>query len=214
MLVEIGRPGLPRQTAPDARGGRGTTLGGPAPDLHLPELRVRDQGAVDEDARADPGPKGQEDDDAGLVLTDPEPHLGDPCGIGVVDDEYRALERAGQPIHDGEVDPRLVDVAGELEHAADGDPGQADPDRRRLSQPARLGEPPDQPRDRRDDGVRRRWDRGRHAQPLRKEASRVDVDDGRLDPAAADIDADGDPADGRFGRLLGHRCLRCWLRSS
>ena len=44
----------------------------------------------------------------------------------------------------------------------------------------------------------------------RSERSRpgFDIDDRRLDPAAADIDADGDPAAGHLGRLLRHRSLR------
>ena len=48
-----------------------------------------------------------------LPLPTPNSHLGDPRGVGVVDDEDPALEDPAQPLDDGEVDPGLVDVAGE-----------------------------------------------------------------------------------------------------
>ena len=71
VLVEVGRPGLPRQPAPDPRGGRRPPLGGPPADLHLAELGVRDEDAVDEHARPDARPEGQEDDDPRLVRARP-----------------------------------------------------------------------------------------------------------------------------------------------
>ena len=107
------------------------SLGGTTADLHLTELGVGDEHAVVEHARSDAGPERQEDDHALPVLADAEAHLGDPRGIGVVDDDDRALEHLGQPFDDREVDPGLVDVAGELEHAVDGHAGQPDADRRR-----------------------------------------------------------------------------------
>ena len=59
VLVEIGRPGLPRQAAADAGVGRRSTLRIPPADLHVAELGVRDEDAVDEEGRPDAGPEGQ-----------------------------------------------------------------------------------------------------------------------------------------------------------
>ena len=70
----------------------------------------------------------------GLSFPDTEAHLGDPRGIGIVDDEDRALEGPGEPIDDGKVDPGLVDVARELERAIEGHTGEADPDGGRLAE--------------------------------------------------------------------------------
>ena len=56
------------------------------PDLHLPELGVRHEHAVDEDAGADAGAEGQEDDDAALARALAEAHLGDARRVRVVDD--------------------------------------------------------------------------------------------------------------------------------
>ena len=135
MFVEVGRPCLPRQAALDPGDSRGSPFGGSATYLHLTELRVGDQHAVCEDAGADPGPKRQEDDRARSALADTEAHLGDPRRVGVVDDVDRALEDPAQPLDNGEVDPSLVDVAGEAECTADRDARQADPDGDSSSRP-------------------------------------------------------------------------------
>ena len=95
-----------------------------------------------EDAGPDARAEGQEDDRARLLATDAEAHLGDPGGVGVVDDDDRAPGRLAQPLDDREADPRLVDVAGGLERVpSHGHAGQPDADRRGRPEPARLRQP-------------------------------------------------------------------------
>ncbi len=159
VLVEVLAPGLPRQAATDAGRRRRSALGGSTADLHLAELGVRDEDPVDEHARTDAGPEGQEDDHARLLPPDPKPHLGDPRRVGVVDDADRSTGRLAQPLDDREVDPARIDVGGRLERVVQGHPGQPDPDRRGGSQAARLCQTPDEPADRGDDGIGRRRDR-------------------------------------------------------
>ena len=91
VLVEVHRPGLPRQASLDPGGGGGPPLRRAAADLHLAELGVRDEHAVDERAGADAGPEGQEDDDATPSLAHAEAHLRDPRGVRVVDDGDRPV---------------------------------------------------------------------------------------------------------------------------
>ena len=67
VLVEIGRPRLPRQAAADPGVGRRAPLGVAAADLHVAELGVRDERPVDEQRRAEPGPEGEHEDRAHLA---------------------------------------------------------------------------------------------------------------------------------------------------
>ena len=196
VLVEVRRPGLPGQPASGPRGrGRSPFRGSPA-DLHLPELGVRDEHAVDEHARADAGPEGQEDDDARLVLAHPEAHLGDPRRVGVVDDRDRRV-RATLPSRSttGKSTQPGVDVGRGLDLALDRDAGQPDADRhasRRVA-PALASRFTSRPIEAMTaSGVD--GDRRRDPQALGDELPRVDVDDGGLDPAAADVDADREPS--------------------
>ena len=123
VLVEVGGPGLPREAAPDTCGSRGSALGWSTADLHLPELGVRYEDAVDEDAGADTRAQREEDDDTALARADPEPHLRDPGGVGVVDDADLAFERLGELLSDRVVDPGGVDVGGREQASVHRDPG-------------------------------------------------------------------------------------------
>ena len=158
---------------------------------------------VDEHPRTDPRPEGEEDDDPRLIASHAEAHLGEACGVGVVDDRDRPGERPGQPVDLGEVDPGRVDVGGGLER------------RRRWSPPAARHRPASivpSPLARASRLTSRTIEaltasgvdghRCRHADPLRSEPAGLDVDDGALDPAAADVDADGDPTAGHQAFLV------------
>ena len=137
VLVEVGGPRLPRQPAPDAGDRRRAVLRGPTADLHLAELGVRDEDAVDEHARPDAGPEGQEDDDAGLVPPIPKRISAMPAASASLMIVTGRLIRRRHPLDDREVDPGGVDVGGGLEDAIDGHAGQPDADRRRVAETAR-----------------------------------------------------------------------------
>ena len=127
-----------------------------------------------------------------------EAHLGDAGRVGVVDDADRparcALARrstTGKPIHVG------VDVARGHGRAVHRHARQADPDRawsspRPSPSASRLTTRPIEAMTASGvDGCGRR-----DAEALGPEPAGLDVDDRGLDAAAADVDADGDPAAG------------------
>src|SRR5436309_135881 len=193
VLVEVGRPGLPRQAPPDPGGGRRSPLGVAAADLHMPELGVRDEHPVVEQARTDTGPEGEGDHDAALADARPETHLGEARGIGVVEDDDGPGERGAEPRPEVEVDPGGIDVRRGLRHAGEHDARHRHADRDELRIDAGLLQrAPDDPDDRGHDPIRCRRLGRRDAQPRRDEHALVDVDRGRLDPATADVDTDGD----------------------
>ena len=68
----------------------------------------------------------------GLPLPTPKRISAIPAASASLMIEDRPLEDLRQPLDDREVDPGLVDVAGELEHAVEGDAGQPDADRRSI----------------------------------------------------------------------------------
>ncbi len=211
VLVEVLGPGLPRQPATGAGGGRGAAFGRPAADLHLPELRVRDERPVDEHARSHAGPQRQEDHGPGPARPHAEAHLRDAGRVGVIDDLDPPLDRLRQLVGDRIVDPAGVDVRGGLERSLDGDTRQPDADRRLVGDPRFLDESPDESTDRGAHPIRRRRLGRGDTEPLGDHLAAHGVDDRGLDPAAADVDADGESpgrvAVGRraLGRFVGHR---------
>ena len=81
-------------------------LGVAAHELEVTELGVRHQRAVDEDGTADAGAEGQHDHHAGHAAAGSVSHLGDACGVCVVEHHHgpaAALARAASltsvPIH-------------------------------------------------------------------------------------------------------------------
>ena len=79
-------PLLPRQLLAVAGARRGPVLGVVAVDLEVAELGVRHEHAVDEQPRTDAGAERQHEHDAAAVAAGAVAHLGEPGGVGVVDD--------------------------------------------------------------------------------------------------------------------------------
>src|SRR5258708_21222655 len=93
MLVEVACPGFPREPATRPRDRRRPALGVAAADLHVAELRVRDENAVVEHSRSEARAQGQDEHDATLADAGPESHLGEAGRIGVVEHLDLGLER-------------------------------------------------------------------------------------------------------------------------
>ena len=144
VLVEVLRPGLPRQPAAGPGGGRRAALGRPAADLHLAELGVRDERPVDEHARPDAGPERQEDHRAGLPAPTPKRISAMPAASASLTISTRRLQRLREPLGDREVDPgrdrcsRRSSGGRRWRRPA----GRRRPARRRRS-PAAFSQPPD-----------------------------------------------------------------------
>ena len=85
VLVEVLRPGLPGQAAPDAGDRGGPPLGVAAADLHVAELGVGDEPAVDEHAGARGRCRGSGRGPSRDARARAEAHLGEPGRIGVVE---------------------------------------------------------------------------------------------------------------------------------
>jgi hypothetical protein len=193
MLVEVRRPGLPRQPSPHSgRGGR-SSLGIATSDLHVAELRVRHERPIDEQPGPDAGPERQDEDDAWLPSPGAEAHLGEPRRVRVVEQGDRPADRPLEVLSRRVVDPGLVDVCGGHRLALENDRGDVDPDREALH-PDRRFDPLDEPDDRCDDGRRGRRCRSHDPDLLGCQRAGHRVDGCGLDAAATDVDADGDGA--------------------
>ena len=189
VLVEVGRPGLPRQAPPEPCGRGGSPLRVAAPDLHVPELGVRHEDALGEDRGADAGAEGEQDHGVPPALRGAEPDLGDARRIRIVDDPDVPADRLLEAGIGREADPARVDVGRGLRDPVDDDARHRDADRgRRLA--AGPAQALDQPGDRGDDVGRRGRIRRDHPQPVAHQSAGGEVDRRGLDPAAADVDPD------------------------
>ncbi len=81
--------------------------------LHVPELGVGEQLAVDEQRRADAGAEGQHDDRALHAAARAQAHLGEAGRIGIVEEQRTgAPQRAADERRAVRADPGLIDVGG------------------------------------------------------------------------------------------------------
>jgi len=136
---------------------------------------------------------------------EPTPVLRDPCGVGVVDDRDGRPGRLDEAFHHRIADPLRVDVAGGLGRPIQGDHREPHADRRVPVQATRLHQALHDSPDGGEHGVRRGWLRRRHPDARRPKPAGLHVHDGRLDPAAAHVDADRDPPVGHRRTVLRHQ---------
>ena len=101
-----------------------------AVDLEVAELGVGHQHAVVDQRGADAGAEGGHDDQAALAARGAVLDLGQPGGVGVVDDVHLAPGRLGEQRVGVGADPGLVDVGGRAHDAVADDAGHGDADRR------------------------------------------------------------------------------------
>jgi hypothetical protein len=197
LLHPVG-PLLPAQVLLLAGPVGGPQLGVRTVQLEMPELGVRDQRAVQEQRAADAGAERQHHDQAALVPSRPERHLGDPGRVRVVEHRDRSAEPVGEQLRGGRVEPRLVDVGGGAGHAVHHHAGERDTDPVVPGEGIRhLGDRLHDPGD-----VGRLW--RRHPMPLGDQFAAHGVDRCALHAGAADVDAE----DGHLVSRLsyGHCC--------
>ena len=104
------------------------------------------------------------------------PHLGQPGGVGVVDDVDVAAGGVGEQRVGVGADPGAVDVGRRADHAV-ADDGR----HRHADRPARVGEPAEQLDEHLGDGLRGRRLRGLDPHPVLGEVALVEVDRRPLD---------------------------------
>ena len=78
-------------------------------ELDVPELGVRHEVALDEHGAPDPGAEG-EDEHHALPPGDSETELGDPGGVGIVEQDDGAADGFGEQLAAVHTDPIGVDV--------------------------------------------------------------------------------------------------------
>ena len=171
------------------------------PHLEVPELGVRDQHPVGHERTADPRPEREQHDHPGARLGMPEARLGLARGIGIVDHRDRAPRDLGEQGLGVDAQPLLVDVGrgvdgAALHHTREGHPHLCLPREVRRDLPHHFGH-------RVGCGRVRRLD----PEAVGGQRARRQVDDGALDPRAADVDAQclhgGGPLSGRAGSRTG-----------
>src|SRR5256714_1253126 len=128
--VGAGGRGVPGLWIPHRGHGRGPLLGIPATNLHVPQLRVRHELAIDEKRRTHPRPQGEDEDDTELPSPGPEPHLRHARGICVIEDHHRPLKNRSQRGLGIEVHPTGVDGRGGLRDTVNDDARDPDTHRR------------------------------------------------------------------------------------
>src|SRR5438132_1416675 len=93
VLVDALDPGRKVEVFRRAHARRGPFLGVHAAELEVPELGVGKELAAGEKRRADPGAEGQHDHRAFAAPARTPAHLGEPRGVGVVEEQHRSPER-------------------------------------------------------------------------------------------------------------------------
>ena len=194
--LQAGGPGLHRQLLGLPGPVGGAVLGHGALDLDVPQLGVRDQHAVVDHRRADPGAEGGQEHQPATAGGSAVLHLGEAGGVGVVDHVDLATGGlAEDPVGVG-AEPGVVDVGGRVDHAVAHDAGDGDADRA-----GRLREVPEEL----DEHLRHRvGGRGlgsADAHALGGEVAAREVHGCALDARAAEVDAEGETHRGPSQRL-------------
>ena len=101
-------------------------LGFVAVQLHVPELGVRDELAVEEERAADACAERQHHGQPGMSAARSEPHLRQPGGVGVVQHDDGTSHSGTEHLGGVRVDPGLVHVRGRPDHPVDDDAGERD----------------------------------------------------------------------------------------
>ena len=165
----------------------GAGLGVVAVDLEVTELGVRDQHAVVDERRPDPGAEGGHDDQPGSARGCAVPHLGQSRRVRVVEDVYVAAGRVGEEAVGVGTDPGLVDVRGRADLAAAHDTRDGDTHRARGVRET-VEQLDERVRHRLGCGGLRRLD----PQAVGRELAGLQVDGRALDARAAEVDAEGE----------------------
>src|SRR4029453_14323706 len=141
------------------------------------ELQVRDEHAVDEDRRAEPGPEGEHH-------LDPLPgDAAETLDVGVVADASGLAGHLYEGIGEIESTPLRMQAGGRLDDFSAAAPGDAarEPVERRL--------PPQEPPERPQHGFRSRRPRRRNADPF-VEGRALRVEDHDLEAGPTDVDGE------------------------
>ena len=166
----------------------------------MAEFGVRHEHAVDEQPRADTGAEREHHHDALTTGGHAVPHLGQPGGVSVVDHVHADTERLGEDLVGVDVQPRLVDVRRRSDDAVANDRRKCAPDR---ALPAVMADELDHDLGHRLGG---RGLRCVDSVAVGDQRSGCEVDDRRLHPTAADVDAEG--VTGRVARRGRHESPR------
>src|SRR6185312_2312477 len=124
--VDPVHPGPPVEIEHGLDVGRSIFLRVHAVQLHVAELRVGEEPAVDEERRADAGAEGQHDDGTPHTAAGAETHLGETRRVRVVEEERIAVERAPDERGTVGTDPGMIDVGGGARPAASDDGGKSE----------------------------------------------------------------------------------------
>src|SRR5664280_1046168 len=197
-LVELTAPLLPAHLPPGARRARQTRLGVAAVELDVSQLHVWDELPVDEERRANAGPEGQQQDDAGLALAGAEGHFAHTGCISVIQYHDRAAESLLKHLLHRRPDPRAMQLGCRQCPTAPDHRREPGPARQVGGEHARRLEPADDINDDTQQCLGGGPPRRPSADPLGHELTAREIDDGRLDAGATNVDAKG-PA----GQALG-----------
>ena len=161
VLVEVHRPGLPREATLETRRGRRPALRVAAADLHVPELEVGHQHAVVEQRGPGAGPEGDQEHRSRCPTPAPKRISATPAASASFT-RWTGRRRTVRARVGVEVDPARVHVRRALRDPSMTTAGKPTPTGTFASMRLRL-DLLDHPGDRGDDrGGRGRW-RGRHA---------------------------------------------------